>query len=213
MIGRLEHPNIQPMYDLGVDETGRAFYTTKFMNGSSLAKILEDLRARKAGALVHFDLRRLLAIVDRVCDAIAFAHDEGFAHGHLTADAVQVGDHGQVLVTGWEKAKRIRRENVAAFETDIRVDIASLGDLLYHILTLMAPVPGEKNAARPDKHWKVPKGLWKLTLRIRSDRAAAAYPRVKQMQMEILDFRDELGPSGGRASAFDTVNQYLHKWQ
>src|SRR5205823_6031328 len=29
MIGRLEHPNIQPVYDLSIDETGRAFYTAK----------------------------------------------------------------------------------------------------------------------------------------------------------------------------------------
>jgi hypothetical protein len=122
-----------------------------------------------------------------------------------------VGDFGEVLVAGWENAKRIRRENVAAYEEDVRVDIAGLGDLLHYVLTLVVAVPGEKSA-RPAKEWKVPKGLWKLMARIRADRAATAYPRVKQIQMEIGEFREELGPRRGRATAFDAVNEYLQKW-
>jgi hypothetical protein len=213
MIGRLEHPNIQPMYELSIDETGRAFYTAKLLTGFSLAKILDDLRARKSGTIVNFDLRRLLGIFDRVCDALAFAHEEGIAHGRLSAEMVNVGSFGEVIVTGWEQARVIHQEHVESYEEDLHPDISGLGDLLFHILTLTPPEPGEFKLGQPDKGWTVPKGLWRLTRRLRTRRGAAAYPRVKQIQMEVEDFRQELGPRGGRASAFEKVQHFLQKWQ
>ena len=184
------------------------------MKGASLAKILDDLAAKKNSAIVRFNLKRLLAIFDNVCDALAFAHSEGIAHGRLSAQTIQVGDFGEVLVTGWERAKKIRQENVSAYEADIRADIASLADLLLHILTLTPPVAGEKKPkVKVASSWTVPKGLWKLTLQILRDRGATAYPRVTQLQTEVEDFRDDLGPRGGRASAFDRVKQSLQRWE
>ena len=214
MIGQLEHPNIQSIHELSVDENGRAFYTAKLMRGTSLAKILDDLAAKKNIAIVRYNLKRLLAIFDLICDALAFAHSESIAHGQLSAHTIHVGDFGEVLVTGWERAKKIRQENVGTYEADIRSDIAGLADLLLHILTLIPPIPGEKKQkVKLASTWKVPKGLWKLTLRILRDRGASAYPRVTQLQTEVEDFRDDLGPRDGRASAFDLVKKSLQRWQ
>jgi hypothetical protein len=33
------------------------------------------------------------------------------------------------------------------------------------------------------------------------------------MQAEVEDFRDELGPRGGRASALDVIKQRVQGWQ
>jgi hypothetical protein len=127
---------------------------------------------------------------------------------------VQVGDFGEVLVTGWEHAKKIRQDTVGGYEADVRADIAGLAELLSHILTL-TPLPrGEKKPqGQPANIWKVPKGLWTLTLRVLRDRGATVYPRVTQMQMEVEDFRDDLGPRGGRATAFDSIRQAIQSWQ
>ena len=214
MIGRLEHPNIQPLHELSVDDSGRAFYTAKPMKGSTLAKILDDLRAKKSSALVAFDLKKILSTFHGVCDAVAFAHSEGIVHGRLSAEHIQMGDYGEVLVTGWEMGRKIREGNVNHYEADVRVDIAALGDLLYHILTLTPPAADKKEvASAPHANWKMPKGLWTLTQQIRSNRGATAYPRVAKLQTEVEDFRDELGPRGGRASAFDVLKQSVQKWQ
>jgi hypothetical protein len=43
--GQLEHPNIVPIHDLGVDEEGRPFFTMKLVRGRSLESVLNDLRA------------------------------------------------------------------------------------------------------------------------------------------------------------------------
>jgi hypothetical protein len=212
-IGRLEHPNIQPMYELSIDETGRAFYAAKLLNGTTLAKILDDLHAKKAGAVVNFDLRRLLAIFDHVCDALAFAHDTGVAHGHLTAEAIHVGTFGDVIVTGWEGARSIDCEHIGTYEEDVRPDVLGLGNLLYHLLTLTRALPGEPTLRRPDASWLVPKGLWKLTRRLVANRRAASFPSIKQIQMEVEHFRYELGPRAGRATAFEKLKGCLQKWQ
>ena len=44
VLGQLEHPNIVPIHELGVDEQGRVFYTMKFVKGRTLHEVLEDLR-------------------------------------------------------------------------------------------------------------------------------------------------------------------------
>ena len=42
---RLEHPNIVPVYDLGIDALGSPFFTMKYLHGSSLAVVLRRLRS------------------------------------------------------------------------------------------------------------------------------------------------------------------------
>ena len=41
---QLEHPNIVPVHELGVDEHEQVFYTMKFVQGITLRKVLELLR-------------------------------------------------------------------------------------------------------------------------------------------------------------------------
>lgn len=44
-IGRLEHPNIVPIHDVGIDERGRFFFVMKYVDGETLETIIERLRA------------------------------------------------------------------------------------------------------------------------------------------------------------------------
>ena len=102
IIGRLQHPNILSLYDVGLDEKGRAFYTIKAAEGITLAAILKQLRAGQIGAIVHYNLRRLLSMLLKVCDAVAFAHSKGVAHHALSPECILIGEYGEVFVTGWE---------------------------------------------------------------------------------------------------------------
>jgi serine/threonine protein kinase len=214
VMGSLDHPNIQPLFELGLDEDGRAFYTAKVIEGTRLSTILDDLHARRSNAILHYDLKRLLTIFHAVCDALAFAHSKGISHGRITADCVSIGDFGEVLVTGWEGAKRIHDQSVNAYEEDVRADIARLADLLYHILTLVPPVAGEKKPqTTPHASWEAPKGLWNMTRHIRSHRGSIDFTNIKQMQAEVEEFRQELGPRGGRAGALGIIKHRVQNWQ
>jgi serine/threonine protein kinase len=46
---QLEHPNIVPVYELGQDEQGNAYYTMKLVRGRSLADILKQMKEASAG--------------------------------------------------------------------------------------------------------------------------------------------------------------------
>ena len=48
-VGRLEHPNIVPIHDVGVDELGRYFFVMKYVEGETLEPIIEKLAAGRPG--------------------------------------------------------------------------------------------------------------------------------------------------------------------
>ncbi|MCE9577056.1 MAG: protein kinase, partial [Deltaproteobacteria bacterium] len=71
--GWLEHPAIVPVHDLGIDASGRPFFTMKRLTGTTLAAILA--RPRDPA-----QLRRLLRALVEVCLAVEFAHASGVIH-------------------------------------------------------------------------------------------------------------------------------------
>jgi serine/threonine protein kinase len=105
VLGRLEHPNIVPIHDLGRDSEGALYYTMKLVKGVTLQHILDDLRHEKKDALEHYTLDRLLTIFRKVCDALAFAHANQIIHRDLKPENIMVGEFGEVLVMDWGIAK------------------------------------------------------------------------------------------------------------
>lgn len=103
--GLLEHPNIVPVHELGVDPEGRVFYTMKFVSGTTLAEVLAALKLGNADAVKSYPLAALLTIFQKACDAIAFAHSRGVCHRDIKPDNLMIGDFGEVLVLDWGLAK------------------------------------------------------------------------------------------------------------
>ncbi len=90
--GRLEHPNIVPVHELGRDPEGRCYLAMKLVRGQSWSAML------RAG---QHDLQAHLEILLSVCNAVAFAHTRGIVHLDLKPANVMVGDFGEVLVADW----------------------------------------------------------------------------------------------------------------
>jgi serine/threonine protein kinase len=95
VLARLEHPGIVPVYDAGVMNDGRMFYVMKLVRGRTLAEELAHLP----------ELDRRLSILERVAEAIAFAHERGVVHRDLKPNNIMVGGFGEVLVVDWGVAK------------------------------------------------------------------------------------------------------------
>jgi eukaryotic-like serine/threonine-protein kinase len=121
VLGQLEHPNIVPLHDLGLDEQGQVFYTMKFVNGATLAEVLEDLKLGRSETAARYPLRQLLGVFQKVCDAVAFAHSRRVIHRDLKPENIMVGDYGEVLVMDWGLAKVLSgdRKREAVGETDL----------------------------------------------------------------------------------------------
>jgi len=116
--GQLEHPNICPVHELGVDGDGRIYFTMKMVKGSSLAEIIkqaqeETQEARESGRTAgQRSLTDTLHIFLKICDGIAYAHSKGVIHRDLKPDNIMVGDFGEVYVMDWGLAKIIGRDDV-----------------------------------------------------------------------------------------------------
>jgi len=100
--GQLEHPNIVPVYELGVDQLGRQFLCMKLVQGVTLDEMLSRLGDARLDP-VH--LAELLQVLVKVCDAVSFAHSRGVLHRDLKPRNVMVSDFGQVYVLDWGIAR------------------------------------------------------------------------------------------------------------
>ncbi|NNE93795.1 MAG: protein kinase [Verrucomicrobiales bacterium] len=103
--GQLEHPGIVPVYELGLDDDDRIFYTMKFVRGKTLQSILLGIRTGDAELIEEFPLHRLVQLFYRVCDAVAFAHSKGVVHRDLKPANLMIGEFGEVFVMDWGLAK------------------------------------------------------------------------------------------------------------
>jgi serine/threonine protein kinase len=114
LTGQLEHPNIVPVYELGIDDQGETFYTMKFVKGTTLDDVLRGIRNGKQKTIEKYPLGTLLTIFQKVCDGVAFAHAKGVVHRDLKPENIMIGSFGEVLVMDWGLAKNMtggRREN------------------------------------------------------------------------------------------------------
>jgi serine/threonine protein kinase len=103
--GQLEHPNIVPIHELGVDAKGRLFFSMKMVRGRSLQQVLAELRDYPRTAEKEYPLSRLLTVFVNVCHALSYAHSRGVVHRDLKPANVMIGDFGEVYVMDWGLAK------------------------------------------------------------------------------------------------------------
>jgi serine/threonine protein kinase len=107
LTGQLEHPNIVPVYELGIDDQGETFYTMKFVKGITLDDVLRGIRHGNERIIAKYPLGTLLTIFQKVCDGVAYAHSKGVVHRDLKPENIMIGSFGEVLVMDWGLAKNI----------------------------------------------------------------------------------------------------------
>jgi serine/threonine protein kinase len=103
--GQLEHPNIVPIHELGIDAQKRLFISMKMVKGRSLAQVLDELRQKPKIAEKEYPQGRLLNILVSICNALAYAHSRGVIHRDLKPANIMIGDFGEVYVMDWGLAK------------------------------------------------------------------------------------------------------------
>ena len=104
-VGRLGHPGIAPVHDVGVDERGQLFFVMKFVDGDTLESIIAQLAAGSAEAHARYPFERRVQIVMALLEALAYAHDHGVVHRDLKPANVMIGPYGEVVLMDWGVAK------------------------------------------------------------------------------------------------------------
>jgi serine/threonine protein kinase len=96
LTGAMEHPNVVPVYDFGVNSDGQLFYAMRRISGMTWAAQLEKK-----------SLLENIQILLQLCDAVAYAHYRGIIHRDLKPENVLLGEFGEVILTDWGLAAGI----------------------------------------------------------------------------------------------------------
>ncbi len=107
VLGELDHPNIVPVHDVGVDAEGRYFYVMKYVEGETLEHVIDQLAAGDRDYHARYPFTRRVEIFRQVLHGVQYAHDRGMIHRDLKPANVMIGRYGEVLVMDWGIARRI----------------------------------------------------------------------------------------------------------
>jgi eukaryotic-like serine/threonine-protein kinase len=132
-VGRLEHPNIVPIHDVGVDERGDYFFVMKYVDGETLEDIIDKLAAGDAATHARYGFEARTRIFLGILEAIAYAHERGVIHRDLKPANIMVGKFGEVVVMDWGIARRVGSEDSAAGDAAIpahRLHATRVGSLI-----------------------------------------------------------------------------------
>ncbi len=171
---QLEHPNIVPIYDMGVTLEGQIYFVMRRVFGQSLRQVLKLLIDEDGETQREWTRHRLLGVFVQACQAVAYAHDRGVVHRDLKPANIMLGAFGEVLVMDWGIAKVIEpprkkpvdriklgrtewgrpigtrgymspEQLLGRHETvDSRSDVWSLGVILYEVITLQRAFHGRE---------------------------------------------------------------------
>ena len=119
--GRLEHPAVVPVHDLGVDRDGRPYFVMKRLAGTDMAELLRRLNAGTEPDEVGRRRLLLRAFAD-VCLAVEFAHSRGVIHRDLKPANIMLGDFGEVYVLDWGVARATIEPEAAAAAASAAAD-------------------------------------------------------------------------------------------
>ena len=153
--GRLQHQNIVTIFDAG-EEHDLAFIAMEFLKGKDLADV------SKTGQLLP--IPKVLSIVARVAEALAYAHKLNVVHRDIKpanimydreTDSVKVTDFGIARITDASKTRTglvlgtpsfMSPEQIAGKKVDGRSDLYSLGVMLFQMLAGVLPFRGDSMA-------------------------------------------------------------------
>jgi hypothetical protein len=141
MLARLDHPYIARMIDAGVGPCGTSFLAMEFVEGLPLDEYLEKTRVA---------LKDRLGLFTKVCEAVAYLHDNRIVHGDLKPSNVMVRADGIPKLLDFGTARLIQGnqetrglltrsmmtpgyaspEQMAGLGPSVRGDVYSLGCVL-----------------------------------------------------------------------------------
>ncbi len=113
-VGRLEHPNIVPIHDVGVDELGRYFFVMKYVEGETLESVIEKLAAKDPAYEAKYTVEVRTEIFLGLLHALEYSHAQGIVHRDIKPANVMVGRYGEVVLMDWGIAKPLAATRDAA---------------------------------------------------------------------------------------------------
>ena len=145
LTANLNHPNIVPIHNMGLDSGGVPFFSMELVPGDSLKDIIKKLKADDLPYKTQYTQEVLLGIFNKVCDAVAYAHSRGVLHLDIKPDNIRVGQFGEVLLCDWGLARVIDHGHLGEAEPG-QLDANMLNDM-----TLTGTMKGTPGFMAPEQ--------------------------------------------------------------
>lgn len=140
---RLNHPNIVTLHDFGEDQ-GQFFMAMELLEGHDLSALIKQRRL--------VTLEDKLALMEQVCDGLAYAHSMQVVHRDLKPANIHVSKSGRVKIMDFGLARiagsdmtragtimgspnYMSPEQVRGEQADARSDVFALGAVFYEVLS------------------------------------------------------------------------------
>lgn len=235
LLGRLSHPGIVPVYDLGRQDELTLFYVMKHVDGETLERWMPS----------HPSRAERLRLFQKLCDPVAFAHAQGVAHRDLKPANVMIGAFGEVLIMDWGLAHALgeaagsevvgtpgysdtRGTNGLAGDSLARnslrgdspasdglasADIFSLGAILYFLLTGQHPPPttGALQPRHPDS--TIDPRLNAICARATHPQPGERYASVHDLEQDVLRYMDGEAVHAYRERWHETAGRWIRRHQ
>ncbi|HSB60373.1 MAG TPA: protein kinase, partial [Vicinamibacteria bacterium] len=146
----LNHPNIITVFDFG-DEGGTIYMAMELLEGTDLREVIEKRSLTK--------VTEKLAVMEQICDGLAFAHGKGVVHRDLKPGNIHILPNGQVKIMDFGLARRsedaartavimgtpyyMSPEQAQGERATPSSDIFALGSLFYEMLSGRRAFPGD----------------------------------------------------------------------
>ena len=220
-IGRLSHPNIVTVYDVG-EAAGQLYMAMELLEGDDLRSLIE-----KRTAIAPADRVRILV---QICAGLAYAHSRGVVHRDIKPANILVGSDGRVKILDFGLARVSARstitrrgvilgtpdymapEQAMGKGVDRRSDVFSAGAVFYEFLTLEKPFKGKTLHAvlyqiiseDPEPvltvNPEVPVRLASIVHRMLRKDPEARYETMDQVGGDLSEIHLALRSSGGRST-------------
>lgn len=220
LLAKMEHPNIVPVFDSGLTDTGLVYIVFRFIRGSDLAEMMRPER---------FPRERTIQLTISTAKALHHMHVHGIVHRDIKPANILIDDAGIPYVTDFGLA--IRSEETSS-ESDIvgtlaymspeqlsgdghlvgpRSDVFSLGVVLFELLTGERPFKN-RQANNPigwitdvpsprDADDSIPPVLDRICQKALQNRSADRYATALEFASDLQRFLDQKGEEASDVSA------------
>jgi len=207
--GRLNHPNIVTIHDVGRSDD-LSYIAMEFLVGRSLREILDSGH--------ELSLLRIAEIAAQIADGLAFAHINDVVHRDIKPANIMVLDHDVVKITDFGVAllpvgghsldgaacgspKYMAPEQITGQKVDGRSDIFSLGTVLYEMLAGRPAFVGDDLSAilyqvlneappLPSEYYpSLPNGFDRIVARAMAKSPDKRYQNAAEMSADLRKYR------------------------
>jgi serine/threonine protein kinase/formylglycine-generating enzyme required for sulfatase activity len=233
-VANLDHPHIVPVFDVGSTEQFPCFVVSKYIDGTDLARRLEQSR---------LSIHETVELVATVAEALHHAHRQVLVHRDIKPGNILLDKRGNPFVADFGLA--LREQDVGkgpryamtpaymspeqalgeGHRVDGRSDVFSLGVVFYELLVGRRPFRAESLAElteqvtglepRPPRQYddQIPKELDRICLKALSKRASERYSTANDIADDLRHFLSEQTishqPAGAKGHVVPSITPVL----